>query len=99
MHVCILCVPKCRINKLGYLAHEDYLDPLQLRVISEPKRHIVLLGKRNLVGGEDKTDKSEDYEKFHEIPPFTVKTDPSIVLNDEDCPWLRCKKKGKHGKK
>src|ERR1041385_6251896 len=29
----ILCFPKCRINKLGYLAREDYLDPLQLRVI------------------------------------------------------------------
>src|ERR1041385_6825814 len=29
----ILCVPKCRINKLGYLAREDYLDPLQLRGI------------------------------------------------------------------
>ena len=33
MHVRILCVPKCRINKLGYLSREDYLDPLQLRVI------------------------------------------------------------------
>src|SRR3954471_14511189 len=33
-HVRILCVPKCRINKLGYLAREDYLDPLQLRVIT-----------------------------------------------------------------
>src|ERR1041384_361930 len=33
--VSILCVPKCRINKLGYLAHEDYLDPLPLRVITE----------------------------------------------------------------
>src|SRR3954468_16301865 len=29
----ILCVPKYRINKLGYLAREDYLDPLQLRFI------------------------------------------------------------------
>src|SRR3954470_20188013 len=29
----ILCVPKCRINKFGYLAREDYLDPLQLMVI------------------------------------------------------------------
>src|SRR3954464_6137192 len=29
----ILCVPKCRINKFGYLPREDYLDPLQLRVI------------------------------------------------------------------
>src|ERR1044071_3464270 len=30
----ILWLPRCRINKLGYLAREDYLDPLQLRVIS-----------------------------------------------------------------
>ena len=67
---------------------------------NEPKRHIVLSGKRNIVGVEDKTDMSEDYNKFHEIPPFKVKTDPSIVLNDEDCPWLRCKqKKGTHTKK
>src|SRR3954467_11306520 len=29
----ILWLLKCRINKLGYLAREDYLDPLQLRVI------------------------------------------------------------------
>src|SRR4051812_4866201 len=64
-----------------------------------PKRHIVLSGKRNLVGVEDKTDKSEDYEKVHEIPPFAVKTDQSIVLNEQDCPWLQCKKKGKHAKK
>ena len=55
----------------------------------EPKRHIVLLGKRNIVGVEDKTDMSEDYDKFHEIPPFKVNTDPSIKLNDEDTPWLR----------
>jgi len=41
------------------------------------------------VGVEDKTNMSEDYEKFHEIPPFTVKTNPSILLNDEDSPWLR----------
>ena len=46
---------------------------------------------------EDKTDMSEDYEKFHEIAPFTVNTDPSIMLNDEDCPWLR--RKGTPAKK
>jgi hypothetical protein len=63
----------------------------------EPKRHIVLSGKRNIVGVEDKTDMSEDYEKFHEIAPFTVNIDPSIQLNDEDCPWLR--RKGTHAKK
>jgi len=66
----------------------------------EPKRHIVLSGKRNIVGVEDKTDMSEDYNKFDDIPPFKVKTDPSIILNNEDCPWLRCnQKKWKHTKK
>ena len=42
---------------------------------------------------------SEDYNKFDEIPPFTVNTDPSIMLNDEDYPWLRrSQKKGTHEK-
>ncbi|XP_037419277.1 uncharacterized protein LOC119284121, partial [Triticum dicoccoides] len=63
----------------------------------EPKRHIVLSGKRNIVGVDDKTDMSEDYEKFDEIAPFTVNIDPSIQLNDEDFPWLR--RKGTHAKK
>ena len=30
-----------------------------------------------------------DEHKQAEFPPFTVKTDPTIVLNDEDAPWLR----------
>ena len=62
----------------------------------EPKRHIVLSGKRNILGVEDNTDMSADYEKFHEILPFTVKTDPSILLNDEDSPWLRRRRKPQH---
>ena len=33
----------------------------------EPKRHIVLSGNRNIVGVDDKTDMSEDYEKFDEL--------------------------------
>jgi hypothetical protein len=56
---------------------------------NEPKRHIVLKGKRNIVGIEDKLDMSEDYEKDERIPPFSVTTDPSIMLNAEDPPWLR----------
>ena len=55
----------------------------------EPKRHIVLSGKRDIVGVEGKTDMSKNYEKFHEIPPFKVKADPNILINDEDYPWLR----------
>jgi hypothetical protein len=56
----------------------------------EPKRHIVLLGKRNIVGVEDKTDLSEDYNNFIDIPPFAVNTDPSILLSNEDASYLRC---------
>ncbi|KAK1678990.1 hypothetical protein QYE76_039838 [Lolium multiflorum] len=67
----------------------------------DPKRHIVLSGKRNIVGVEDKTDMSEDYNMFAEIPPFKVNTDPSIKLNDEDAPWIRHNRKqaGTQGKK
>ena len=66
----------------------------------EPKRHIVLSGKRTIVGVEDKTDMSEDYDKFHEIPPFKVTTDPSLKLYADPCPWLRSdQKKGSHKKK
>ena len=64
----------------------------------EPKRHIVLSGKRNIVGVDDKTYMSEDYEKFDAIAPFTVNIDPSIQLNDEDCPWLRREEKVLHPK-
>jgi hypothetical protein len=40
------------------------------------------------VGVEDKTDMSQDYNQFGEIPPFRVNIDSSIKLNDEDAPWL-----------
>ena len=73
-------IPKKRKNKQTNTSND------------EPKRHIVLSGKRNIVGVEDKTDMSADYNKFDEIPPFTVKTDPSIPLNNEDAPWLRPKR-------
>ena len=66
---------------------------------NEPKRHIVLSGKRDILGVEGKTDMSEDYEKFHEIPPFKVKADPSILINDEDYPWLRRNKQMTQAKK
>ena len=65
----------------------------------EPKRHIVLLGKRVIVGLKGKTEMSKDYEKFHEIPPFKVKAGPSILLNDEDYPCLRRNKQTTQAKK
>src|SRR5215216_4894528 len=65
----------------------------------EPKHHIVLSGKRDIVGLEGKTDMSEDYEKFHEIPPFKVMADPSTLLNDEDYPWSQHNKQRTQAKK
>jgi hypothetical protein len=54
----------------------------------EPKHHVVLSGKITIMGVEDKTDMSQDYNQFGEIPPFRVNTDTSIKLNGEDAPWL-----------
>src|SRR3954466_13192405 len=65
----------------------------------EPKRHIVLSGKRDIVGLEGKTDISDDYGKFHEIAPFKVKADPSTLLSDEEYPWLRRNKQRTQVKK
>nr|ABA97662.1 transposon protein, putative, CACTA, En/Spm sub-class [Oryza sativa Japonica Group] len=53
----------------------------------EPKRQVVLLGKRKIVGVEDKTD--EDYDQLDRQPPFTVTIDPSILLSNEDTPYSR----------
>ena len=44
----------------------------------EHKQYIVLSGKRNIIGVEDKTDLSEEYNNFVAIPPFEVNADPCI---------------------
>ncbi|XP_052137571.1 uncharacterized protein LOC127756216, partial [Oryza glaberrima] len=53
----------------------------------EPKRQVVLPGKRKIVGVEDKTD--EDYDQLDGQPHFTVTIDPSILLSNEDTPYSR----------
>ena len=50
----------------------------------EPKRHIVLPGKK--IGIEDISDKSEDFDQFDDRPPFSVDVNPSILLSKEDAP-------------
>ncbi|KAE8766918.1 hypothetical protein D1007_61798 [Hordeum vulgare] len=66
---------------------------------NEPKCHIVILGKRTIVGLEAEIYMSEYYNKFDEIPPFKVNTDPSILLNDEYSSWLwRNHKQGTYAK-
>jgi hypothetical protein len=45
----------------------------------EPKRHIVLAGKRKIVGVDDVTDE-EEYSKAEDMTPFTVDVDTSILF-------------------
>nr|AAX95922.1 transposon protein, putative, CACTA, En/Spm sub-class [Oryza sativa Japonica Group]ABA93427.1 transposon protein, putative, CACTA, En/Spm sub-class [Oryza sativa Japonica Group] len=54
---------------------------------NEPKRQVVIPGKRKIIGVEDKTD--EDYDQLDGQPPFTVTIDPSILLSNEDTPYSR----------
>jgi hypothetical protein len=51
----------------------------------EPKRHIVLAGKRKIVGVNDVTDE-EEYNKAEDMTPFAVDVDTSILLAQEDTP-------------
>ena len=55
----------------------------------EPKRYIVLPGKRKIIGVEDISNKSEDFDQFDDRPPFSFDVDPSIMLSKEDAPYLR----------
>nr|CAE76028.1 B1292H11.14 [Oryza sativa Japonica Group] len=88
------------VNKVGYSEESFVLanDVTQVFYVTdmsrkgkkgkgpdEPKRHVVLPGKRKIVGVEDKTD--EDYDQFDGQPPFTVTIDPSILLSNKDTPY------------
>ena len=54
----------------------------------EPKPHIVLAGKRKIVGVDDVTDE-EEYTKVEDMTPFTVEVDTSILLAQEEAPYAR----------
>ena len=56
---------------------------------NEPKRHIVISEKRNIVGIKDKSHVSEYYERNDRISSFSVSKDPNILLNAENTLWLR----------
>ena len=46
--------------------------------------------KEKIIGVEDISDKSEDFDQFDDRPPFSVDVDPSILFSKEDAPYLRC---------
>lgn len=55
----------------------------------EPKRHIVLPGKRKILEVKDKSDQAEHYDQFDGIPPFAIEVDPSTMLAKEETPYSR----------
>ena len=59
-----------------------------LGVGDEPKCHIILVGKRKIVGVDDITDE-EEYNKVEDMTPFAVEVDTSIHLAQEEAPYAR----------
>jgi hypothetical protein len=55
----------------------------------EPKRQIVFSEKRSIIRVEDISDKSEDFDQFDDLPPFSVNVDHSTLLSKEGAPYLR----------
>ena len=54
----------------------------------EPKHHIVLAGKRKIMGVDDVTDE-EEYNKVKDMTPFAVEVDINILLAKEEAPYTR----------
>ena len=83
------------LNNLGYRDEPFVLAQNVAQVFyikdmsSKPKRHIFLSGQRNIVGVEDRTDLSEEYNNCVAIPPFEVNADSCILLANDDAPYLR----------
>ena len=83
------------LNNLGYRDEPFVLAQDVARVLyikdmsSKPKKGINKQKdepKRHIVGVEDKTDLSEEYNNFFVIPPFEVNADPCILLANDDAP-------------
>ena len=44
--------------------------------------------RKKIIGVEDISDKSKDFDQFDDRPPFSIDVDPSILLSKEDAPYL-----------
>ena len=44
--------------------------------------------EKKVVGVENISDNSEDYDQIDDLPPFSVDVDPNILLSKEDTPYL-----------
>jgi hypothetical protein len=58
----------------------------RIELCRDPTKSRVIRTFRKIGNPSSHQDMSEDYEKDERIPPFSVTTDPSILLNAEDTP-------------
>ena len=75
--MCRTCLANRERNKSSFLGAGD-----------EPKRHIVLVGKRKIVVIDDVTDE-EEYNQVEDMTPFAVEVNTSILLAEEEAPYAR----------
>ena len=78
-----------RHKELGYRDEPFVLakDVTQVFIVQDMS-HIVLAGKRKIVGVDDVTDE-EEYNKVEDITPFAVEVDTSILLAQEEARCAR----------
>ena len=91
------------IDKYGFttvdLKHVGYRDEpfvladsvTQIFFVTDPsnkERHVVLQGKRSIVGVENVVDE-EDYKQFDELPPFGDNVDLSLMEDSDDGVYTR----------
>jgi hypothetical protein len=86
------------LEKVGYKEEPFVLAVQVFQVFYVPdtrnkKWHVVLLGKRRVVGVENVVDE-EEYNQFDEVPPFGSCNHP-VILESETTPYLRSSQKDK----
>jgi Domain of unknown function (DUF4216) len=80
-------------NRLGY-QHDPFILAIQAKhvfYIADPidkKWHIVLPGKRHIVGVENVVDE-EEYDHFDEISPFSADIETVPLINTDEKHYLR----------
>ena len=73
----------------GFLCDGHGKQPKKGPNKDQPKRHIILSGKRKIVGVEDVSDNSEEFNRIEDLRPFSIDVDPTIQLSREVTPYLR----------
>ena len=63
-------------------------DDGQDKSSEQPKRHVVLKGKRRIVGVEDVVDEQE-YNQFDELPSFGQDVHVNLITDNIDAPYVR----------